>query len=444
MGKAHVFGRTLKEIHLKGSFPRNILIKLPFSPPALNQLCASRSHGVGAGPAQELPAGKEARGPRASQYAEGPDHRGTCRLAQGPRHAQGMDQTMGRPQARVAAAIQVPARQALVNTSYLVLQLSVFAIFQHNVILMCPPDLEDDNHTDDNRAHSSDTESEPHVEEEEEDEEEPLEPPYMENDQEELGMVGYWGICLALLIFFAQILHENFHLKVSVPSQLKGLCVQAGDAGQTEEVAEENKSLIWSLLKQVRPGMDLSKVVLPTFILEPRSFLDKLTDYYYHADILTRAVQEEDPFDRMKMVVEWYLSGFYKKPKGLKKPYNPILGETFRCFWRHPDTGSRTFYIAEQVGSQAGYLTTLPSPPSMSQTARMDFASLGASLPSPNSMCSRRILNIKWTDYGQQEVWRRFNGVYSFVEMTEHVVCGLFHSGGKYIEECMETKAGLA
>ncbi len=51
----------------------------------------------------------------------------------------------------------------------------------------------------------------------------------------------------------------------------------------------------------------------------------------------------------MKSVVRWYLSGFYKKPKGLKKPYNPILGETFRCCWEHPSTGSKTFYIAEQV-----------------------------------------------------------------------------------------------
>lgn len=45
---------------------------------------------------------------------------------------------------------------------------------------------------------------------------------------------------------------------------------EAGEASQTETVSEENKSLIWTLLKQVRPGMDLSRVVLPTFILEPR------------------------------------------------------------------------------------------------------------------------------------------------------------------------------
>ena len=51
---------------------------------------------------------------------------------------------------------------------------------------------------------------------------------------------------------------------------------------------------------------------------------------------------------RMKTVVQWYLSGFYKKPKGLKKPYNPIIGETFRCYWEHSN-GSKTFYLAEQV-----------------------------------------------------------------------------------------------
>ncbi|XP_069760442.1 oxysterol-binding protein-related protein 8 isoform X3 [Narcine bancroftii] len=124
---------------------------------------------------------------------------------------------------------------------------------------------------------------------------------------------------------------------------------ETGEDSQTEIVSEENKSLIWTLLKQVRPGMDLSKVVLPTFILEPRSFLDKLSDYYYHADFLSDAAAEENPYRRLKKVVRWYLSGFYKKPKGLKKPYNPIIGETFRCMWIHPKANSRTFYIAEQV-----------------------------------------------------------------------------------------------
>ncbi|KAM5317304.1 oxysterol-binding protein-related protein 5 [Glossophaga mutica] len=123
-----------------------------------------------------------------------------------------------------------------------------------------------------------------------------------------------------------------------------------GDAAsQVETVSEENKSLLWVLLKQLRPGMDLSRVALPTFVLEPRSFLSKLSDHYYHADLLSRAALEEDAYGRMKLVLQWYLSGFYKKPKGIKKPYNPILGETFRCSWFHPQTDSLTFYVAEQV-----------------------------------------------------------------------------------------------
>eukprot|EP01116_Phalansterium_solitarium_P024757 TRINITY_DN9159_c0_g1_i2.p1 TRINITY_DN9159_c0_g1~~TRINITY_DN9159_c0_g1_i2.p1 ORF type:complete len:792 (-),score=305.87 TRINITY_DN9159_c0_g1_i2:189-2564(-) len=48
------------------------------------------------------------------------------------------------------------------------------------------------------------------------------------------------------------------------------------DHGTEEELASESKGLLLMLIKQVRPGMDLSKVVLPTFILEPRSMLEKL------------------------------------------------------------------------------------------------------------------------------------------------------------------------
>lgn len=53
-------------------------------------------------------------------------------------------------------------------------------------------------------------------------------------------------------------------------------------------MSDENRGLMWVLLKQLRPGTDLSRVALPTFVLEPRSFLSKLSDHYYHADLLSR------------------------------------------------------------------------------------------------------------------------------------------------------------
>jgi len=124
--------------------------------------------------------------------------------------------------------------------------------------------------------------------------------------------------------------------------------VTPGTDGASEELGAENKSIFMTLLKQVRPGMDLSKVVLPTFILEPRSMLEKLTDFMSHSDILMRAPTLADPLERLLAVVKFYVSGFYIKPAGVKKPYNPIIGETFRCHWQYED-GSKTFYVAEQV-----------------------------------------------------------------------------------------------
>eukprot|EP01135_Chromosphaera_perkinsii_P004532 Nk52_evm2s288 gene=Nk52_evmTU2s288 len=115
-----------------------------------------------------------------------------------------------------------------------------------------------------------------------------------------------------------------------------------------EEWAEESKGLLWSILKQVRPGMDLTRVVLPTFILEPRSFLQKLSDYNFYCELLENAIKEKDPQLRMVAIVKYYLAGFHIRPKGMKKPYNPILGETFRCRWDHDD-GSFTHFVSEQV-----------------------------------------------------------------------------------------------
>jgi len=40
----------------------------------------------------------------------------------------------------------------------------------------------------------------------------------------------------------------------------------------------------------VKIGMDLTKVVLPTFILERRSLLEMYADYFAHPDIFIRYV----------------------------------------------------------------------------------------------------------------------------------------------------------
>ncbi|KAM8930267.1 oxysterol-binding protein-related protein 9 isoform 3-T3 [Pelodytes ibericus] len=109
------------------------------------------------------------------------------------------------------------------------------------------------------------------------------------------------------------------------------------DDGEGESV-EEHKSVIMHLLSQVRLGMDLTKVVLPTFILERRSLLEMYADFFAHPDLFVSIGDHKDPKDRMVQVVKWYLSAFHAGRKGsvAKKPYNPILGEVFQCHWVLP------------------------------------------------------------------------------------------------------------
>ncbi|KAL4224720.1 Oxysterol-binding protein-related protein 10 [Mactra antiquata] len=127
------------------------------------------------------------------------------------------------------------------------------------------------------------------------------------------------------------------------------------------EGMEEHKSIILHLLSQLKLGMDLTKVVLPTFILERRSLLELFADCMAHPNVFLRITKLSEPEDRMMAVLEWYLTSFHAGRQGsiAKKPYNPIIGETFHCSWQIPPehvggSGDQTdpcwmTYTAEQV-----------------------------------------------------------------------------------------------
>nr|XP_034189094.1 oxysterol-binding protein-related protein 9 isoform X5 [Osmia lignaria] len=102
---------------------------------------------------------------------------------------------------------------------------------------------------------------------------------------------------------------------------------------------ESHGSVVTHLLSQVKIGMDLTKVALPTFILERRSLLEMYADYFTHPDQFVRIADMPSPKDRMVQVVRWYLCSFHagRKSGVAKKPYNPILGEIFRCHWDIPN-----------------------------------------------------------------------------------------------------------
>ncbi|CAO3628605.1 unnamed protein product [Mucor hiemalis] len=120
------------------------------------------------------------------------------------------------------------------------------------------------------------------------------------------------------------------------------------DADCTEVLEDDNCSIIMGLIAQLRKGTNLSRVTLPTFVLEPRSLLEKITDFMSHPELVVAASKTTDPVQRFVEVCRFFLSGWHIKPKGVKKPYNPILGEFFRCEYDLKD-GSKAMYISEQV-----------------------------------------------------------------------------------------------
>uniref|UniRef100_A0A8C2D0J3 Oxysterol-binding protein n=1 Tax=Cyprinus carpio TaxID=7962 RepID=A0A8C2D0J3_CYPCA len=109
----------------------------------------------------------------------------------------------------------------------------------------------------------------------------------------------------------------------------------------TEEdlgVLDDQRSVILHLLSQLKLGMDLTRVVLPTFILEKRSLLEMYANFMAHPDLFLSISAGSTPEERMVRFVEYYMTAFHEGRKGAiaKKPYNPVLGETFHCSWEVP------------------------------------------------------------------------------------------------------------
>ncbi|KAG6919478.1 hypothetical protein DXG01_005737 [Tephrocybe rancida] len=97
------------------------------------------------------------------------------------------------------------------------------------------------------------------------------------------------------------------------------------EADDTSILDENEGSIISSLISQLRVGMDLSRVTFPTFVLEPRSMLERITDFMSHPDLIFGAEHCNDPEERFVRVLQYYLAGWHIKPKGVKKPYVDIL-----------------------------------------------------------------------------------------------------------------------
>ena len=132
---------------------------------------------------------------------------------------------------------------------------------------------------------------------------------------------------------------------VEDPDDLEAVDDGSGAAAEkgSEADAGERKAL-WSQLKGALGADVMSLFSVPVFIMEPISMLQKMAEIMQAAKLLDLAADEEDPEVRLALVCALAIS-CYSSVERTKKPFNPILGETWEGVL--PEVGAR--YVAEQV-----------------------------------------------------------------------------------------------
>ncbi|XP_039195301.1 oxysterol-binding protein-related protein 6 isoform X6 [Crotalus tigris] len=102
---------------------------------------------------------------------------------------------------------------------------------------------------------------------------------------------------------------------------------------------------LWNILRN-NIGKDLSKVSMPVELNEPLNTLQHLCEELEYSELLDKAAESDDPYERMALIAAFATSGYASTYyRAGSKPFNPLLGETYECI--REDKGFRFF--SEQV-----------------------------------------------------------------------------------------------
>lgn len=111
-----------------------------------------------------------------------------------------------------------------------------------------------------------------------------------------------------------------------------------------QEVIDKQSGLIKEVVKQLTKCLwtgNAMSLSLPVRIFEPRSMLERMSDWLSFAPILlTKAGSCGDKILAFKYVIAFSLSALFRSSEQLK-PLNPMLGETYQCEW---EDGSKLYF----------------------------------------------------------------------------------------------------
>lgn len=105
-----------------------------------------------------------------------------------------------------------------------------------------------------------------------------------------------------------------------------------------------------SILAFVRKnvGKDLSTIAMPVDMNEPITFIQKFSEMFEYPEVIENALEGDDPAERILRIASFavsFLSSVRARERNNRKPFNPLLGETFELV--REDSGIRL--ITEKV-----------------------------------------------------------------------------------------------
>ena len=109
-------------------------------------------------------------------------------------------------------------------------------------------------------------------------------------------------------------------------------------------------SLIAFVRKNV--GKDLSTISMPVSANEPTSLLQRLAEQLEYANLLDAAARQKSTTDRLLHVAAFAISQFSggrAKERAIRKPFNPLLGETFELLRSDKETPGGFRLLVEKV-----------------------------------------------------------------------------------------------
>ena len=128
-------------------------------------------------------------------------------------------------------------------------------------------------------------------------------------------------------------LNEEFFDTANEDEISKNLDLTVGEEteyrlGLPAKRSDLNKISVWQVLKDMI-GKDLTHFSVPIYFIEPIGMMQRMAECLDYVDLLSKAATTSESLLRLTYVTTFLIAQYSCTYKRTKKPFNPLLGETF-------------------------------------------------------------------------------------------------------------------